>query len=69
MCCREKYEPGNHNLVGLAGLAAATDFLRDETIEAIHAHHTPLSAGLIEALSEIEGVTIHGPNRGDARAS
>ena len=38
----DKYEPGNHNLAGLAGLAAATEFLRDETIEAIHAHHTQL---------------------------
>ena len=27
----DKYEPGNHNLPGLAGLAAATEFLRDET--------------------------------------
>ena len=27
----DKYEPGNHNLPGLAGLAAATDFLRTET--------------------------------------
>ncbi len=25
----DKYESGNHNLAGLAGLAAATDFLRD----------------------------------------
>ena len=26
----DKYEPGNHNLAGLAGLAAATDFLRQK---------------------------------------
>jgi cysteine desulfurase family protein len=65
----QKYEPGNHNLVGLAGLAAATDFLRDETIEAIEAHHTRLARQLLEELSEIEGVTIHGPKTADNRTS
>jgi cysteine desulfurase family protein len=57
----DKYEPGNHNLPGLAGLAAAVDFLAAETIEKIHAHHTKLAARLIAGLADIDGVTIHGP--------
>jgi cysteine desulfurase/selenocysteine lyase len=65
----QKYEPGNHNLLGLAGLAAATDFLRTETIEAIEAHHNRLALRLIEELSEIEGVTIHGPTLAADRTS
>ncbi len=65
----QKYEPGNHNLVGLAGLVAATEFLRDETIEAIHQHHSLLTRQLIEELSEIDGVTIHGPKFGADRTS
>jgi cysteine desulfurase family protein len=65
----QKYEPGNHNLVGLAGLAAATDFLRDETIEAIESHHTRLARQLLEELSEIEGVKIHGPKLAGERTS
>jgi selenocysteine lyase/cysteine desulfurase len=65
----QKYEPGNHNLVGLAGLVAATEFLRDETIEAIHAHHSRLARQLIDELSEIEGVTIHGPKLAAERTS
>jgi cysteine desulfurase/selenocysteine lyase len=65
----QKYEPGNHNLVGLAGLVAATEFLRDETIEAIHQHHSLLTRQLIDELSEIEGVTIHGPKFGPNRTS
>ena len=40
----DKYEPGNHNLPGLAGLAAAAEFLQRNTIEAIHAHHAELTA-------------------------
>ncbi|MEX0641600.1 MAG: aminotransferase class V-fold PLP-dependent enzyme [Pirellulales bacterium] len=65
----QKYEPGNHNLVGLAGLAAATDFLRAETVDAIHAHHSRLGAQLIEGLLEIEGVTVHGPHSTTGRTS
>jgi cysteine desulfurase family protein len=65
----EKYEPGNHNLPGLAGLAAATDFLRTETIEAVHAHHTQLTARLLEGLGDVPGLTIHGPQTTTNRTS
>jgi selenocysteine lyase/cysteine desulfurase len=57
----QKYEPGNHNLVGLAGLVAATDFLESESIESIQSHHTQLGQQLIDGLLEIEGVTVYGP--------
>src|SRR5689334_507533 len=65
----DKYEPGNHNLVGLAGLAEATRFLREETIEAVHAHHNRLVARLLEGLGEIEVVRIHGPRSTKNRTS
>ena len=65
----EKYEPGNHNLVGLAGLAAAADFLRDQTIEAIQAHHSQLVRRLLERLREIDGLRIHGPQSEVERTS
>jgi cysteine desulfurase family protein len=65
----EKYEPGNHNLVGLAGLAAAVEFLCDETVEKIHRHHTRLAVQLLEGLCNVEGVTIHGPQLAGDRTS
>jgi len=65
----DKYEPGNHNLLGLAGLIAALDFLRDETVESIHAHHTRLAEKLLDGLREIDGVTIHGPQSPRNRTS
>jgi cysteine desulfurase/selenocysteine lyase len=65
----DKYEPGNHNLPGLAGLAAATHFLRTETIEAIHAHHTQLVTRLLNGLREIDAVRIHGPQSTTNRTS
>jgi cysteine desulfurase family protein len=65
----DKYEPGNHNLPGLAGLAAATRFLRSETIESIHAHHNALTQKLLAGLREIEVVRIHGPKSTANRTS
>jgi cysteine desulfurase family protein len=65
----EKYEPGNHNLPGLAGLAAATEFLRKETVGEIHAHHARLTARLLDGLADIPGLTIHGPHSTTNRTS
>ena len=57
----DKYEPGNHNLLGLAGLAAATEFLCTKTIHAIRSHDIELVTRLLEALREMDGVHVHGP--------
>jgi cysteine desulfurase / selenocysteine lyase len=65
----DKYEPGNHNMLGLAGLAAAAEFLQQQTVEAIEAHHAKLAARLLERLRAIEGVTIHGPKTTADRTS
>ncbi len=65
----DKYEPGNHNLPGLAGLAASTSFLRTETIESIHDHHTRLVTRLLDGLREIDVVRIHGPKSATGRTS
>ncbi|MEX2307608.1 MAG: aminotransferase class V-fold PLP-dependent enzyme [Pirellulales bacterium] len=65
----DKYEPGNHNLLGLAGLGAAVEFLRAQTIAAVHAHHSRLAARLLEGLRGIEGLTVHGPQTPDSRTS
>jgi cysteine desulfurase / selenocysteine lyase len=65
----DKYEPGNHNLLGLAGLAASCEFLARKTIAAVAAHHAALSASLLEKLSAIAGLTIHGPQSAVDRTS
>ena len=65
----EKYEPGNHNMPGLAGLAAACEFLQRETIAAIHTHHTELTARLLAGLADLGGVTVHGPRTTADRTS
>jgi selenocysteine lyase/cysteine desulfurase len=65
----DKYEPGNHNLPGLAGLVAALDFLKDQSVDAIETHHALLTARLIAGLHQIDGLSIHGPQTGTGRTS
>ena len=54
---------------GLAGLVAACEFLATKTIAAMHAHHTALTARLLDGCSEIDGLTIHGPQSTANRTS
>jgi selenocysteine lyase/cysteine desulfurase len=64
-----KYEPGIHNVPGLAGLGAAVEFVQQSSVEAIHAHHAKLTKHLLEGLSAIPGVTVHGPQTNANRTS
>jgi selenocysteine lyase/cysteine desulfurase len=57
-------EAGTLNTVGIAGLGAALEYLRDRGPEAIRAREIVLTARLIDGLREIAGVRVHGT--GDA---
>ncbi|MCA9188200.1 MAG: aminotransferase class V-fold PLP-dependent enzyme [Pirellulaceae bacterium] len=59
----EKLEAGNHNVPGLAGLAAALDYLQQYDIAQVARHHQSLMQDLREKLLAIPGVTIYGPSR------
>jgi cysteine desulfurase family protein len=65
----DKYEPGNHNLVGLAGLVAAVEYLQRETILEVERHHRRLSVRLLEGLDDIGGLKVHGPRLAGERTS
>lgn len=62
------YEAGSLNGPGLAGLAAAAKFLREQTIEVVAAHESRLVRQLWEGLSALPAVRLYGPvpsaNRG-----
>jgi cysteine desulfurase/selenocysteine lyase len=63
-----RYEAGNLNMPALAGLAAATRFLLDKSVESIAAHEAELATQLMEGARSISGVRLHGPAAGIERA-
>jgi selenocysteine lyase/cysteine desulfurase len=58
----EKFEAGNLNLPGIAGLGAACEYLLGRSVEAVSHHERGLLAQLYEELAEIEGVVIYAPH-------
>lgn len=63
----DKYEPGNHNAPGLAGLEAALTWLSERTVTAVQAHERELTTRLLAGLRGIQGLSRHGPDAGDQR--
>lgn len=62
-----KFESGNRNMPGIAGLAAAVEYHRAKAHGAVRAHELALTQRLLDGLTEIPGVTIYGPVAADAR--
>jgi cysteine desulfurase / selenocysteine lyase len=58
------FESGTQNAVGLAGLGAAVEFIRDVGVETVRAHEVTLTRRLLEGLTAIDGVLVYGA--GDA---
>lgn len=56
----DKYESGTMNTVGLAGLVAATEYIRETTIEKIHDREQFLTRLLLDGLREIPGMILYG---------
>lgn len=56
-----KYEAGTPNIEGAIALAAALDFLDSLGTEAVHAHETSLIRTAAEALGNIPGIRLFGP--------
>ena len=56
----DRYESGNHNAPGLAGLDAALAHLQNETIEQVRRAEVELAGRLVEGLSSLARVTVYG---------
>ncbi len=57
----DRYEAGTLNTVGIAGLGAGIDFVRQTGMEKIAAHERELSRHLIEEIKDLSRITIYGP--------
>ena len=56
-----KFEAGTPSIAEGIGLGAAVDYLSQVGMAAIHAHEQFITGYALEALSEIEGLTLYGP--------
>jgi cysteine desulfurase/selenocysteine lyase len=57
----DKFESGTLNLVGIAGLHAGIQWIKDRGIDTIRAHLKELTLALINGLSELPGIKVYGP--------
>lgn len=57
----DKYEPGSHNTVGIAGLHEGVRYVLDRGVDRIRQHEVALSERFIAGLDEIPGVRLVGP--------
>lgn len=63
-----RFESGNLNMPGLAGLHAATAWLLEETVEAVHQRITLLANRLRDGLRLLPRVQLYSDSRGEAAA-
>ena len=62
-----RLECGTGNLLGIAGLHAAQDWIDKQGLDKIEANEHALTGKLLAGVVEIEGVTVYGDVRPDAR--
>ena len=58
----QRFEAGTPHITGVIGLATAIDYVESIGIHAIHAHEAALVAAARAALSQINSVTLFGPD-------
>ncbi len=56
----DKFESGNHNAPGLAGLDEGVAFIQQRTMASLYTHERELTARLLDGLLSIDGVTVYG---------
>lgn len=65
----DRFEAGNLNLPGLAGLAAAAEFLNTRSVAVIAEHLEALTHQLLTGLETLPGLRTHAPQRGKLHTS
>ncbi|MDX6717469.1 MAG: cysteine desulfurase / selenocysteine lyase, partial [Baekduia sp.] len=64
-----RFEAGTSAIAEVIGLGAAVDWLADLGMENVRAHEAELTGYAIERLSEVDGVTLHGPRDVEQRGA
>jgi cysteine desulfurase / selenocysteine lyase len=64
-----KFEAGTSQIAEAIGLGAAVDWIRELGIEAIRAHEEALVTETLSKLTDVPGITIHGPQNASERGA
>jgi len=64
-----RFEAGTSAIAEVIGLGAAIDWLADLGMDNVRAHEAELTGYAIERLSEVDGVTLHGPRDVEQRGA
>jgi len=62
-----KFEAGTPPIAEAVGLGAAAEYLQRVGLDAIRAHEVELTGHMLDALAEVEGITVYGPRDPEAR--
>jgi cysteine desulfurase/selenocysteine lyase len=62
-----KFEAGTPPIAEAVGLGAAAEYLQGVGLDAIRAHEVELTGHMLDALAEVDGITVYGPADPDAR--
>jgi cysteine desulfurase family protein len=57
----DKFEPGSHNAIGIAGLSESVAWVIEQTVDKLRAHELDLVRTFIDGVGDIEGLTYFGP--------
>jgi cysteine desulfurase / selenocysteine lyase len=62
-----KFEAGTPPIAEAVGIGAAADYLAGVGLDAIRAHEVELTGHMLDALAEVDGITVYGPRDPQAR--
>lgn len=57
----DKYEPGSHNAIGIAGLNEGVRWILEQGVEKLAAHDLDLVRTMIDGIGDVEGLRYYGP--------
>ena len=57
----DRFEPGSHNAIGIAGLSEGVAWVIEQTVEQLHENELDLVRTFIDGVDRIDGLTYFGP--------
>ena len=65
----DRYEPGSHNALGIAGWKAGLEYILNETVERIRAHEVHLTDQFLRGAAKIRNLVVYGSRHAAERVA